>query len=199
MGEATLLAFAGKVGGNAISAYSAGTGMSGVFGFLYFVTLNDLIGLSFAQVLWLGVILGFFYGIIFLKCLAKYENYDEMVLSCEKENEDDIVESTIRTVEMVPKDVNYHDISKSTENSIHTIRHKESVFNEDRDLSSLSTFEKTQLVLSLWRYMLPLFFVYAAEYAMQSGAWAAIGFPVGDKHARDQFYLYAGWVSELVV
>jgi type IV secretory pathway VirB6-like protein len=34
---------------------------------------------------------------------------------------------------------------------------------------------------------------YFAEYAMQSGAWAAIGFPESDSDARGQFYTYANW------
>ena len=31
--------------------------------------------------------------------------------------------------------------------------------------------------LALWPYMVPLFVVYTAEYAMQSGTWAAMGIP----------------------
>jgi battenin len=36
--------------------------------------------------------------------------------------------------------------------------------------------------------------VYFSEYAMQSGAWAAIGFPAPtDEQARKMFYTNAGW------
>jgi len=48
-------------------------------------------------------------------------------------------------------------------------------------------------VLTLWPYMVPLFLVYFAEYAMQSGTWAAIGFPVTNEHARKRFYEFANW------
>ena len=41
--------------------------------------------------------------------------------------------------------------------------------------------------------MLPLFAVYFSEYALQSGAWAAIGFPVTSKSAREKFYELANW------
>ena len=51
-------------------------------------------------------------------------------------------------------------------------------------------------VLSLWIYMVPLFLVYFAEYAMQSGTWAAIGFPVTDKQARDSFYQASNWAYQ---
>lgn len=54
-------------------------------------------------------------------------------------------------------------------------------------------------MLRLWVYIVPLFLVYFAEYAMQSGTWAAIGFPVGDKEAREQFYTFAGWTYQLGV
>jgi hypothetical protein len=44
--------------------------------------------------------------------------------------------------------------------------------------------------------MLPLFIVYFSEYAMQSGTWAAIGFPVEDEGARKKFYEYANWLYQ---
>ena len=40
---------------------------------------------------------------------------------------------------------------------------------------------------------MPLIVVYFAEYAMQSGTWTAIGFPVDSCDARKNFYQYAGF------
>lgn len=51
----------------------------------------------------------------------------------------------------------------------------------------------------LVKYMIPLMIVYFAEYTMQAGTWAAIGFPVADKSARDRFYSYAGWAYQVGV
>jgi hypothetical protein len=45
--------------------------------------------------------------------------------------------------------------------------------------ASLTTRERLDATLALWPYMLPLCLVYFAEYAMQSGVWAAIGERVG--------------------
>jgi len=45
--------------------------------------------------------------------------------------------------------------------------------------------------------MIPLFVVYAAEYALQSGTWTAIGFPVHDEQARNRFYAYSNWTVRL--
>ena len=51
--------------------------------------------------------------------------------------------------------------------------------------------------LSLWPTTGALAVVYFAEYAMQSGAWAAMGFPSPAKAARrDTFYLYSNWLYQ---
>eukprot|EP00949_MAST-11_sp_MAST-11-sp1_P003944 g3944.t1 len=54
-------------------------------------------------------------------------------------------------------------------------------------------------VASLWPYMLPLMSVYFFEYALQSGVWAAIGFPITEKKARDNFYEAANSVYQVGV
>lgn len=65
-----------------------------------------------------------------------------------------------------------------------------------RDLTPLQRF---WLVLTLWPYMIPLFAVYAAEYALQSGTWTAIGFPSDSVSARDQFYEFSNWMYQVGV
>jgi hypothetical protein len=40
---------------------------------------------------------------------------------------------------------------------------------------SMSWRERLRATVGLWRYMVPLFMVYFAEYAMQSGTWTSIG------------------------
>lgn len=51
--------------------------------------------------------------------------------------------------------------------------------------------QRLKVTLTLWPYIIPLIVVYFAEYTMQTGTWAAIGFPITDKAARDKFYEYA--------
>ena len=60
----------------------------------------------------------------------------------------------------------------------------------------LSSKERVDAVLKLWPYMIPLCSVYFAEYALQSGVWAAMGFPVTSSDARAEFYEYANWVYQ---
>ena len=63
-------------------------------------------------------------------------------------------------------------------------------------ISSLSARERLKLSASFWPYMVPLFTVYFAEYALQAGTWTAIGFPVESESARDEFYEYSNWVYQ---
>ena len=64
------------------------------------------------------------------------------------------------------------------------------------EISSLSAIGRLKLSASFWPYMVPLFTVYAAEYALQAGTWTAIGFPVDSESARDEFYEYSNWVYQ---
>ncbi|EWM22857.1 cln3like protein [Nannochloropsis gaditana] len=59
--------------------------------------------------------------------------------------------------------------------------------------------ERWSLFLSLWPYTVPLVTVYWAEYAMQSGAWSAIGFPVEEEKARKLFYAWANMSYQIGV
>ena len=62
---------------------------------------------------------------------------------------------------------------------------------------NLTSYERFKMVLSLWKYTIPLFTVYSAEYMLQAGVWPSIGFPVTSAIARAQFYQYSNWtVSE---
>ena len=64
----------------------------------------------------------------------------------------------------------------------------------------LSFCQRLRFGLSLWPITGAIFSVYFAEYAMQSGVWAAMGFPrpTGPKgeHRRNAFYLYSNWLYQ---
>jgi hypothetical protein len=64
------------------------------------------------------------------------------------------------------------------------------------DAAAMTFRQRLQVTLQLWPYMVPLFVVYSAEYAMQSGTWTAIGFPVTSAAARHKFYLYSNWMYQ---
>ncbi|GAB4818577.1 hypothetical protein N2152v2_005623 [Parachlorella kessleri] len=56
--------------------------------------------------------------------------------------------------------------------------------------------ERAARTAALWQYMTCLMLVYFAEYAMQSGTWSAIGFPVHEAKARHTFYTYSNWMYQ---
>jgi hypothetical protein len=57
--------------------------------------------------------------------------------------------------------------------------------------------QRLAATLRLWPYTVPLFVVYAAEYAMMSGVWSAMGFPVDSDSARHMFYLWSNWAYQV--
>lgn len=67
------------------------------------------------------------------------------------------------------------------------------------EIIAVSFLDKIKVFRSLWLYTVPLFLVFTAEYAMQSGPWASIGFPVEDKEARERFYTESNWLYQLGV
>lgn len=71
--------------------------------------------------------------------------------------------------------------------------------NKSEVSSSMPARERLSFVLGLWPYTIPLFLVYFAEYAMQSGVWISIGFPVDDEVARKLFYTYSNWCYQVGV
>jgi len=57
--------------------------------------------------------------------------------------------------------------------------------------------ERLRFGLGLWPVTGALFAVYFSEYALQSGVWAAMGFPSPRRaRRRDRFYLYANWLYQ---
>ena len=78
-------------------------------------------------------------------------------------------------------------------NSINTTTQNENA------IVTKTAWERLKLSLSLWRFMIPLFIVYAAEYALQSGVWTAIGFPVDSEEARNNFYTNSNWAYQIGV
>ena len=56
---------------------------------------------------------------------------------------------------------------------------------------------RLRFALGLWPVTGAIFAVYFAEYAMQSGVWASMGFPDPRSAARrDAFYLYSNWLYQ---
>ena len=62
--------------------------------------------------------------------------------------------------------------------------------------ATMTALERFKHTLALWPYMVPLAVVYFAEYAMQAGVWASMGFPVSSQAARKEWYQFSNWVYQ---
>jgi len=210
LGEASLLALAGKIDtsapsasssldttdpdattpgtpenaqstkGHCLTAFSSGTGMAGVFGFFWKWLWTEFFGFTLSTTLWLAMSLAVGYW----WCFQQVNQYLGVHVPSYG------LESVAMNISEEPMETRVPDDEDIPENS------------EERDgstsinSSEISAMERFKLVLALWPYMIPLFLVYAAEYALQSGTWTAIGFPVESVSSRNTFYEYSNWMYQ---
>lgn len=201
MGEASLLALAGKcdVGRSkkaCLTAFSSGTGLAGVFGYMWKFVWNDWLGLSVRITLYLATILALLYGGVYYTCL--WEVNVGTAGEIDAESTAQLNEDTSGKADRPRSSQNNTD--QGDQDSCPT----EEFGDEEREpsvkrIEDMTARQRFQAVLRLWPYMIPLFVVYAAEYALQAGTWTAIGFPVDDEEARDQFYEYSNWMYQVGV
>eukprot|EP00980_Cylindrotheca_fusiformis_P021207 scaffold8150_cov118-Cylindrotheca_fusiformis.AAC.16 len=191
LGEASLLALAGKCDGESsgdskgqcLTCFSSGTGMAGVFGFFWKWLWTDLLGFQVSTMLWLAMVLPAGYWTTFRHVMVV-----EAKISPVTTYSTVVVEETAQQESQVPS------IALSLDMAVDTAPPNEP--EPDLPVSELSGYKRFCLVLQLWPYIVPLFTVYAAEYALQSGTWTAIGFPVDDKASRDRFYEFSNWMYQ---
>ena len=219
MGEASLLALAGRFDskGLHITAFSSGTGLAGVFGFFWVELFHNWIGLSFAMTLMIANVLSVGYALSFRFLLYPSNDYDE-IQSINEEDEEipeqlelNIIDNnndlksnvTHNSRSLLKQDMNDYEGLCSTQTADnHLLQENTPAFTstslQHLDVDNISIYDRTRLVLSLWPYMIPLFAVYVAEYALQSGAWTSIGFPVNDVKARNSFYENGNWLVSII-
>jgi battenin len=208
LGEASLLALAGKIDaststttiastttthntkGQCLTAFASGTGMAGVFGFFWKWLWTDCLGFTLSITLWLAMVLAGGYWWCFQEVDRQLDIMEQQVgrFAVVGGILDDPVDMT------VPDD---EDVLTPESESLAT--HSGSETADDialTPITELTSMERFKLVLSLWPYMIPLFVVYAAEYALQSGTWTAIGFPLDSVSSRDRFYEFSNWMYQ---
>jgi battenin len=195
MGEASLLALAGKsdIGREknaCLTAFSSGTGLAGVFGFMWNFVWIDWFGLPLNFTLYLGNVLVIFYFGIYYNCVRESRSVAVIPV-----NPCSGLHGGAFTADSSEPDTS-HDLA-DVDCSDGSVTEE---FKDEEDAPSVATREdmtalrRLVAVLRLWPYMIPLLVVYAAEYSLQAGTWTAIGFPVNDEAARGQFYEYSNWM-----
>jgi battenin len=195
LGEASLLALAGACDSrrntkNCITCFSSGTGLAGVFGFLWKFVWNDWLKFTLEQTLCMAILLAVMYIIMYVKNLwdvdfLKAAPREDIVLPLAEEMDLELVTNDDTDSDRVQEQNDRRNVDDE-DDSISTIQ-------RIQDMTSL---ERLRLVASLYPYMIPLFLVYAAEYSLQAGTWSAIGFPVTSPQARDSFYEYSNWMYQ---
>jgi battenin len=208
-GEASFLAFTAFFDSRvALTAWSSGTGFAGVFGFAWVIVFTEGFQASFEFTLFVALVLPilFFCNFEFVmnvpdikrevdgRTLSLDETVAEFNLST-KSNDSD------RTPSEAVGDDTINPIFTTDPGDDGTTDNQK--MKEESDLSAaafnMTMQERISNTLSLWPFMIPLFLVYFAEYAMQSGVWAAFGFPVEDEDARNNFYEYSNWMYQVGV
>jgi CLN3 protein. len=198
-----------------ISAFSSGTGLAGVLGFGFVYICTNLFNLSLSGTLVVALILPFMYWKLFDIHLKQYV-FDD--ISSEIPTSEDNTQSLVQrahaaAVEYPAGDTVSEDHEDFIDNpscvpsSTLSIAQSEgddestistgigsSGINSAQTTNQMTNMERFYLVLSLWPYMVPLFIVYAAEYALQSGVWTAIGYPNNDEQHRKSFYVASSWM-----
>mmetsp|Transcript_12908 Transcript_12908/g.19336 ORF Transcript_12908/g.19336 Transcript_12908/m.19336 type:complete len:353 (-) Transcript_12908:447-1505(-) len=172
LGEASLLALASRYperGARAVAAWSSGTGFAGVFGYGW-VLLLSVLGMGEMDIQTSALL-----TLPICFALAFY--------------------ALIRLVPPAP--VLLRDSWQTTENNQQSLMAEGTENNAMPAKVQLSAQARLRFALGLWPVSGAIFAVYFAEYAMQSGVWAAMGFPVHNRSKRDQFYEYANFAYQV--
>lgn len=176
IGEASFLALTSFYDSRkALTAWSSGTGLAGIMGYGWVVTFTVGLGASFQLTMLCALV---------LPAIA-YTNY-LLLLSGGPSNKKAVVYEAL-----LDGDIDASDIKK-----VHNETAVTPESNQQSSSSSMTTSERFHLTLGLWPFMVPLFLVYFSEYAMQSGVWAAMGFPIDSENARKDFYRYSNWMYQ---
>lgn len=213
LGEASMLAWAGgKIGGHALTWFASGTGLAGPIGFLYHFVLVNWLGMSLSATCILAVVVwASVYAYFTQRCLRRGEQHcgSVGVLAAVPSETHSSVEEDQWNDEGHPNETDRFAQQPPMQSSMSEPANRYSVHDNNNESHAMarvqhesppmSTWERFSLTLSLWPYMIPLFAVYAAEYACQGGAWTAMGFPVESVRSRASFYQTANWLYQIGV
>ena len=217
-GEASFLAFTAFFDSRlALTAWSSGTGFAGIFGFGWVILFTAGFKASFEFTLFVALVLPVLFFLNFELVMnvpdipreARRMSMDEAVAefnlpplsSVDRLQAPHLVDEATNPIllDESQRKGSTPDIQPQRNASIERRKREQ----EARDLSAaaveMTIQERIASTISLWPFMIPLFLVYFAEYAMQSGVWAAMGFPIDSENARSDFYEYSNWTYQLGV
>ncbi|CAK9097744.1 unnamed protein product [Durusdinium trenchii] len=179
VGEASLLAMASFYETKpCLAAWSSGTGFAGIAGYawsLAFDAMNTCFQVQLMVALWIPIAWYFtFFYLLGPPWIDKERGAEELACG---ESEEEVVSSS--------ESVSSNASSEHSASEVIT--------------GQLSAKERFCFIAGLWPYMVPLFLVYAAEYTIQAGFWAAMGFPVTNRSSRHAWYKWANFTYQIGV
>jgi battenin len=213
MGEASLLALAGASDASrsqpeCVSAFASGTGLAGFLGYMFVYAFNSFMDVGMRATMLSAVSLAVAYFATYRQYLwGRKKPRGQLTTSIDKAissmDSDELIHAPYQQ-EPAPMVVLEEDGEHPPPR--HHSPPAAASFEDEYNLpvpcvgaavvtkvQDMSTHQRLQLTLSLWPYIIPLFVVYAAEYILQAGTWTAIGFPIDNVQARNDFYFAANW------
>lgn len=185
-----------------ITAFASGTGLAGIVGYGYKALFSDLCGWSLSATVWSAVVFPLAYNFVYRNGVHNVELRMHQMIAPSDDDGDDGQQSRSLYYGQ-DRDGNVHSDNQEESRPVLEMVNTEMMHLDRRRQTNttiapqnLTAYERFKLVLSLWKYTIPLFTVYAAEYMLQAGVWPAIGFPVTSASARAQFYQYSNWTYQ---
>lgn len=194
--------------GSALTAFASGTGLAGPLGFCWTAFWRYLVGFDLHGTAAVSLVLPALYYWLYHTCLQpngqQHQEHAVVTSTADRPKNDSQEQRTTWNEErdaILPKPL-VETATCCTPKLLQQQQQQPPL--HDVTATTTSTLQSTMgrflFVASLYPYMIPLFAVYAAEYACQAGAWTAIGFPtVADAQHRDNFYQAAAMLYQVGV
>eukprot|EP01084_Bolivina_argentea_P258221 435231_1 len=190
LGEATALSMTSKVGGEfAISAWGCGTGLAGLFGYLWVFLFGDVVGLSVSQILLVSQSITVLYITSYIMINSANGNFPArkyfLATFCPTASNNDNETERVGANSLENLETPERQIQDGTE-------HSNSVLDED-STKNVGALQTLKMLMSLWRIAFALFLVYFCEYTMMTGTWSSMGTHIHEESSRQEFYTYSNW------
>lgn len=168
-----------------ITAFASGTGLAGIIGYAYKSLLAELLGWGLSYIVWSAILFAIAYYCIYCKGLYEMEIRLEaaaaVAAAAAQTNRLNDESRNMYSSATEEEGVELHDTTIERQSFLEMVAQPHEDEEEENDsppflpttttksVHDMTACERFQTVLSLWPYMIPLFFVYMTEYMMVRG------------------------------
>jgi hypothetical protein len=168
-----------------ITAFASGTGLAGIIGYAYKSLLAELLGWGLSYIVWSAILFAIAYYCIY--CTGLYEMEIRLeaaaaaAAAAAQTNRLNDESRNMYSSATEEEGVELHDTTIERQSFLEMVAQPHEDEEEENDspplllttttksVHDMTACERFQTVLSLWPYMIPLFFVYMTEYMMVRG------------------------------